>query len=97
MIRLSLITSDKSSFTMLTNQAFVEGYNKTTKDVTLKIKLDPQAEKLLDEEKDVNPLDVLFSPDTEHRELNVTGMMRMAIILLMKIKIFSKKENRMKR
>jgi len=46
---------------------------KTTKDVTLKIKLDPKAEKLLDEERDVNPLDVLFSPDTEYRELNVTG------------------------
>ena len=32
-----------------------------TNDVTLKIKLDPKAEALLDEERDVNPLDVLFS------------------------------------
>ena len=46
---------------------------KSTKDVTLKITLDPKAEALLDEERDVNPLDVLFSPDTEYRELNVTG------------------------
>ena len=68
---------------------------KTTNDVTLKIKLDPQAEKLLDEDKDVNPLDVLFSPDTEHRELNVTGHDEDGNhIAGGKIKIFSKKENR---
>ena len=41
--------------------------------MTLKITLDPKAEALLDEERDVNPLDVLFSPDNEYRELNVTG------------------------
>jgi len=46
---------------------FWKDVTKTTKDVTLKIELDPKAEKLLDEERDVNPLDVLFSPDTEYR------------------------------
>ena len=52
---------------------FWKDVTKSTKDVTLKITLDPKAEALLDEERDVNPLDVLFSPDTEYRELNVTG------------------------
>tara|TARA_B100000029_G_scaffold514395_1_gene617043 strand:- start:147 stop:3881 length:3735 start_codon:yes stop_codon:yes gene_type:complete len=46
---------------------------KSTSDVTLKIELEPEAAALIDDEKDVNPLDVLFSPDTEYRELNVTG------------------------
>ena len=68
---------------------------KTTKDVTLKIKLDPKAEKLLDEERDVNPLDVLFSPDTEYGELNVTGHDEDGKhIAGGKIKVFSKKDNR---
>lgn len=68
---------------------------KSTKDVTLKITLDPKAEALLDEERDVNPLDVLFSPDTEYRELNVTGHDDDGNhIGGGKIKIFSKKENK---
>ena len=46
---------------------------KTTNDVTLKIDLHPDVAKELDEDREVNPLDVLFSPDNEHRELNVTG------------------------
>ena len=67
----------------------------TTNDVTLKIKLDPQAEKLLDEERDVNPLDVLFSPDTEYRELNVTGHDEDGnYIAGGKINVYSKKEGR---
>jgi len=69
---------------------------KTTKDVTLKITLDPKAEALLDEERDVNPLDVLFSPDTEYRELNVTGHDKDTgeHIAGGKIKVFSKRDNR---
>ena len=48
----------------------------------------------MDEERDVNPLDVLF-PDTEHRELNVTGHDEDGNhIAGGKIKVFSKKENR---
>lgn len=46
---------------------------KTTNDVTLKIDLHPDVAKELDEDREVNPLDVLFSPDNEHRELNVVG------------------------
>lgn len=46
---------------------------KTTNDVTLKIDLHPDVAKELDEDREVNPLDVLFSPDNEHREMNVTG------------------------
>ena len=68
----------------------------STKDVTLKITLDPKAEALLDEERDVNPLDVLFSPDTEYRELNVTGHDKETgeHIGGGKIKIFSKRDNK---
>ena len=46
---------------------------KTSKDTTLKVALDPKVEKQLDDEKDVNPLDVLFSPDTDFRELGLHG------------------------
>ena len=46
---------------------------KTTKDTTLKVALDPEVEEQLDDEKDVNPLDVLFSPDTDFRELGLHG------------------------
>ena len=75
---------------------FWKDVTKSTKDVTLKITLDPDAEALLDEERDVNPLDVLFSPDTEYRELNVTGHDKETgeHIGGGKIKIFSKKDNR---
>ena len=44
-----------------------------TKDTTLKVRLDPDVAKVLDEEKEVNPLDVLFSPDTDIRELGLHG------------------------
>ena len=56
----------------------------------------PDAEALLDEERDVNPLDVLFSPDTKYRELNVTGHDKETgeHIGGGKIKIFSKEDNR---
>jgi len=68
---------------------------KSTKDVTLKITLDSKAEALLDEERDVNPLDVLFSPDNEYRELNVTGHDDDGNhIGGGKIKIFSKRDNK---
>ena len=74
---------------------FWKDVTKSTKDVTLKITLDPKAEALLDEERDVNPLDVLFSPDTEHRELNVTGHDEDGNhIAGGKIKFFSKRDNR---
>jgi hypothetical protein len=46
---------------------------KTTNDVTLKIDLHPDVAAELDEDHEINPLDVLFSPDNEHRELNVVG------------------------
>jgi|MDSW01.3.fsa_nt_gb hypothetical protein len=46
---------------------------KSTKDTTLKVRLDPDVAKVLDEEKEVNPLDVLFSPDTDIRELGLHG------------------------
>ena len=46
---------------------------KSTKDTTLKVRLDPEVAKVLDEEKEVNPLDVLFSPDTDIRELGLHG------------------------
>jgi len=74
---------------------FWKDVTKTTKDVTLKITLDPKAEALLDEERDVNPLDVLFSPDTEYRELNVTGHDDDGNhIAGGKIKVFSKRDNK---
>jgi hypothetical protein len=44
-----------------------------SKDTTLKVRLDPEVEAQLDEEKEVNPLDVLFSPDTDIRELGLHG------------------------
>lgn len=44
-----------------------------TKDTTLAVSLDPKVEELLDDDKDVNPLDVLFSPDTDFRELGLHG------------------------
>ena len=37
------------------------------------MRLDPDVAKVLDEEKEVNPLDVLFSPDTDIRELGLHG------------------------
>lgn len=46
---------------------------KSTNDTTLKVSLDPKIEAQLDDEKDVNPLDVLFSPDTDIRELGLHG------------------------
>ena len=74
---------------------FWKDVTNTTKDITLKITLDPKAEALLDEERDVNPLDVLFSPDTEYRELNVTGHDEDGNhIAGGKIKVFSKREKR---
>ena len=45
----------------------------TSKDTTLKVALHPEVEEQLDDEKDVNPLDVLFSPDTDFRELGLHG------------------------
>ena len=41
---------------------FWKDVTKSTKDVTLKITLDPKAEALLDEERDVNPLMYYFHP-----------------------------------
>ena len=35
--------------------------------------LHPEVEEQLDDEKDVNLLDVLFSPDTDFRELGLHG------------------------
>lgn len=46
---------------------------KLSGDTTLKVRLDPEVAKVLDEEKEVNPLDVLFSPDTDIRELGLHG------------------------
>ena len=46
---------------------------KTSKDTTLKVALHPDVEQQLDDEKDVNPLDVLFSPDTDFREVGLKG------------------------
>ena len=75
---------------------FWKDVTQSTKDVTLKITLDPEVEALLDEERDVNPLDVLFSPDTEYRELNVTGHDKETgeHIGGGMIKIFSKRDNK---
>jgi len=68
---------------------------KSTNDVTLKIDLEPEAAALIDDEKDVNPLDVLFSPDTEYRELNVTGHDDDGNhVAGGKIKVYSKKEQK---
>ena len=68
---------------------------KTSNDVTLKVTLDPAAEKLLDEERDVNPLDVLFSPDNEYRELNVTGHDKDGNhVAGGKIRVFNKREKK---
>jgi RecA/RadA recombinase len=46
---------------------------KSSNDTTLKVALHPEVEEQLDDEKDVNPLDVLFSPDTDFRELGLHG------------------------
>ena len=51
----------------------VKETTKTSKDITLAVSLDPKVEELLDDDKDVNPLDVLFSPDTDFRELGLHG------------------------
>ena len=92
---VDLLPSEKFLFDSNGVKHFWKDVTKSTKDVTLKITLDPKAEALLDEERDVNPLDVLFSPDTEYRELNVTGHDEDGKhIGGGKIKIFSKKENR---
>jgi len=42
-------------------------------DVTLRITLDPEIAKTLDEDRDINPLDVLFSPDSDFREMALHG------------------------
>ena len=43
-----------------------------TKDTT-QGEIGPDVAKVLDEEKEVNPLDVLFAPDTDIRELGLHG------------------------
>ena len=46
---------------------------KASNDVTLRIALDPKIAKTLDEDRDINPLDVLFSPDSDFREMGLHG------------------------
>ena len=46
---------------------------KASSDVTLRITLDPKIAETLDEDRDINPLDVLFSPDSDFREMGLHG------------------------